>query len=81
MLLDGEIGQEKYDAMRTGIEQLQATAANAQKAAAGSLTTGEATAWGGGITTAVLGALRIWRGKPSKGLSKSIQNVAANANG
>ncbi len=74
----GQIDPEAAEALAAGITGMADAAAKAQ---AGTLSTGETQALvGGGVATA-LAALRVWRGRPSKGLSKGIQNVTANAKG
>lgn len=77
----GEMSKEVGDAITTGITQMDESQRNLEKAQAGTLTTGEAQAWGGGLAASVIAALRVWRGKPSKGLSKSVQNIAEKAKG
>lgn len=67
LLADGVIDPAQGAALHNGIDALQQSVAAVAKAQEGTLTQGEAATAAGGLTAAILGAVRVWRGKPSKG--------------
>lgn len=79
MMAGGVITPEQHQAIATGIQGLEQTNAALIKAQEGTLTSGEAYAAGGGLIGTALAAIRLWRGKPSKGWSKGVQNAVASA--
>lgn len=71
LLADGVIDQAQGMALHNGIDALQQSVAAVAKAQEGTLTQGEAATAAGGLTAAILGAVRVWRGKPSKNTKES----------
>lgn len=68
LLADGVIAPEQGMALRGGIEALSQSVDAVAKAQEGTLTTGEASTAAGALTAAILGAVRLMRGKPTKNL-------------
>lgn len=65
LLAEGVIDPAQGAAIREGIQSLQQSVEAVAKAQEGTLTQGEAATAAGGLTAAILGAIRVWRGKPS----------------
>lgn len=68
LLADGVIAPEQGAALHGGIEALAQSVAAVAKAQEGTLTTGEASTAAGGLTAAILGGIRAWRGPATKKL-------------
>lgn len=75
LLAEGVVEPEQAFALRNGIDALQQSVAAVQQAQAGTLTEGEAATAAGGLTAAVLGAIRLWRGPATK-LVKTVAPAA-----
>lgn len=71
LLADGVVEPEQAFALRNGIDALAQSVEAVKQAQAGTLTEGEAATAAGGLTAAVLGAIRLWRGPATK-LAKAV---------
>ncbi len=78
LLAEGVVEPEQAFALRNGIDALSRSVEAVQQAQAGTLSEGEAATAAGGLTAAVLGAIRVWRGPATK-LAKTVAQAAPTA--
>lgn len=66
MLVSGAIDPQQYVALTQGVGALQTSVAAVQEAQSGTLSVETAATAAGGLTAAVLGGIRVWRGPATK---------------